>query len=115
VKRSEMVFVGLLVCVVPSALYLMSNTTRYENNEITCIAENDIFKLSYETLSINETITFEQKNKKIPLTVSEVSSSSFSFVDDTKTYKINFETDNALIIEDGVNEIFTCKRDVFKM
>jgi hypothetical protein len=115
VKRSEMVFVGLLVCVVPSALYLMSNTTRYENNEITCIAENDIFKLSYETLSINETITFEQKNKKIPLTVSEVSSSSFSFIDDTKTYKINFETDNALVIEDGVNEIFTCKRDVFKM
>jgi hypothetical protein len=115
VKRSEMVFAGLLVCVVPSALYLMSNTTRYENNEITCIAENDIFKLSYETLSINETITFEQKNKKIPLTVSEVSSSSFSFVDDTKTYKINFETDNALVIEDGVNEIFTCKRDVFKM
>ena len=114
-KRSEMVFAGLLVCVVPSALYLMSNTTRYENNEITCIAENDIFKLSYETLSINETITFEQKNKKIPLTVSEVSSSSFSFIDDTKTYKINFETDNALVIEDGVNEIFTCKRDVFKM
>ncbi len=114
-KRSEMVFVGLLVCVVPSALYLMSNTTRYENNEITCIAENDIFKLSYETLSINETITFEQKNKKIPLTVSEVSSSSFSFIDDTKTYKINFETGNALVIEDGVNEIFTCKRDVFKM
>jgi hypothetical protein len=115
VKRSEMVFVGLLVCVVPSALYLMSNTTRYENNEITCIAENDIFKLSYETLSIDETITFEQKNKKIPLTVNEVSSSSFSFVDDTKTYKINFETDNALVIEDGVNEIFKCKRDVFKM
>ena len=114
-KRSEIVFVGLFVCVVPPALYLMSNTTRYENNEITCIAENDLFKLSYETLSIDETITFEQKNRKISLTVSEVSSSSFSFVDDTKAYKINFETDNALVIEDGVNEIFKCKHDVFKM
>ena len=114
-KRSEMLFIGLLLCVVPPALYLMSNTTRYENNEITCIAENDVFKLSYETLSIDATITFEQKNKKMSLTISEVSSSSFSFIDDTKSYKINFETDNALVIEDGVNEIFKCKHDVFKM
>ena len=84
-KRSEILFAGLLVCVVPPVLYLMSNTTRYENNEITCMAKNDIFRISYETLSINETITFEQQNTQIQLKVNEVSSGSFSFSAKNKT------------------------------
>tara|TARA_B100000780_G_scaffold122545_1_gene85911 strand:+ start:165 stop:512 length:348 start_codon:yes stop_codon:yes gene_type:complete len=115
VKRSEIVFVGLIALMVPPILYLMSSTTRYENNEITCVTENDIFKLSYETLSIDEIITFEQDDKKIQLAITEILPSSFSFVDDTKTYKINLESDNALVIEDGVNEIFNCEYEVFKM
>lgn len=114
-KRSEILFAGLLVCVVPPVLYLMSNTTRYENNEITCVAENDIFKLNYETLSVNDIITFEQQDTEIKLTVSEILPGSFSFSDDTKTYKISLESETALVIEDGVNEIFNCKHEVFKM
>ena len=114
-KRSEILFAGLLVCVVPPVLYLMSNTTRYENNEISCTAKNDIFRISYETLSINETITFEQQNTQIQLEVNEVSSGSFSFSAENKTYKINLEADTALVIKDGVNEIFNCKHEVFKM
>ena len=114
-KRSEMVFIGLLTLAVPPTLYLMSNTTRYENNEITCVKGNDLFKLSYETLSIDEIITFEQSNNKKQLAVNEILPSSFSFVDHTKTYKIDFESDNALVVEDGVNEIFKCRHEVFKM
>ena len=114
-KRSEMIFVGLLALAVPSTLYLMSNTTRYENNEITCITGNDIFKLSYETLSIDEIITFEQDNEKIQLAVSEILPNSFSFVDNTKTYKIDFGSNKALVIEDGVSEIYKCEHKVFKM
>ena len=114
-KRTEILFVGLLVCVVPPTLYLMSNTTRYENNEITCLAGDDIFKLSYDTLSVNATITFENQDTQIQLAVNAVSSGSFLFSDNNKTYTIDLETSTALVIEDGVNEIFNCTHEVFKM
>ena len=114
-KRSEVLFACLLLCVVPPSLYLMSNNTRYESNEITCILESDIFKLSYETLSINKSITFEHKNIKKQIEITEVLSNSFSFIHDTKTYKIGIQSKNALVIEDGVNEIFKCDHIAFKM
>ena len=114
-KRSELLFTAALICVVPPILYLMSGNTRYEANEITCVNKNSVFKLSYESLSTNESLTFENETMQAQLQISDVTTNSFSFSNDTKTYKINLDADNALVIEDGVNEIFECDHKVFKM
>jgi hypothetical protein len=115
VKRPEVIFVALLVCVLPPALYLMSNNTRYESHEIICLNESSAFKLSYESLSLNENIMFEDNDIQKQVQVSEVTPNSFFFLDNGKSYKINLEADNALVIDEGVNEIFRCTHEIFKM
>ena len=114
-KRPEVLFAALLICVVPPTLYLMSNNTRYESNEITCLNKSGAFKLSYESLSINESIMFEDNDTQRQVQVDEVTPDSFSFLNKSKAYKINLKADTALIIEEGVNEIFRCAHEVFKM
>lgn len=114
-KRSELLFTAALICVVPPILYLMSGNTRYEANEITCVNKDSVFKLSYESLSANESLMFENENMQEQLQISEVATNSFLFSNNTKTYKINLDAGNALVVEDGVNEIFECKHKVFKM
>ena len=114
-KRSEILFAGLLMCVVPPALYLMSNNTRYESNEITCLNESGAFKLSYASLSLDENILFEDNNTQRQIQVNDVTPDSFSFLNKSKAYKINLEADTALVIDEGVNEIFRCAHEVFKM
>lgn len=114
-KRSELLFIAALICVVPPTLYLMSGNTRYEANEITCVNNNTVFKLSYESLSTNESLTFENEHLQEQLQITEVATNSFSFSKNTKTYKINLNANNALVVEDSVNEIFECKHKVFKM
>ena len=47
--------------------------------------------------------------------LTEVSDNTFSFSEEEKTYKINLDTLNALVIDDGVTTIFECKHDIFKM
>ena len=114
-KRPEILFVALLICVVPPTLYLMSNNTRYESNEITCLNESGAFKLSYESLSLNESIMFEDIDTQRQVQVNEVTPDSFSFLNKSKAYKINLEADTALVVEEGVNELFRCTHEVFKI
>ena len=114
-KRPEVLFVALLVCVVPPTLYLMSNNTRYESHEITCLNESGAFKLSYESLSLNENILFEDSETQRQVQVNEVTPDSFSFLSNSKAYKINLEADTALVVDEGVNEIFRCAHEVFKI
>jgi hypothetical protein len=115
VKRPEVLFIALLICIVPPTLYLMSKNTRYESHEITCLNESGAFKLSYESLSLNKSVMFEDINTQNQVQVNEVTPDSFSFMNKSKAYKINLEADTALIIEEGVNEIFRCAHEVFKM
>lgn len=114
-KRPEVLFIALLVCVVPPTLYLMSNNTRYESHEITCLNESGAFKLSYESLTLEESIVFEDNETQKQVQVSEITPDTFSFVNNNKAYKINLEADNAIVVEEGVNEIFRCAHEVFKI
>ena len=114
-KRSEILFAGLLICVVPPTLYLMSNNTRYESHEITCLNESGAFKLSYESLSLNESLMFEDNDTQRQVQVNEVTPDSFSFLNKSKAYKIDLEADTALVVDEGVNEIFRCAHEVFKI
>lgn len=93
----------------------MSNTTRFETHEITCATKNDIFKVNYKTLSVGEMLTLERDGTQISVTLTEVSSNSFSFSEQTKDYKIYLDSVSALTIQDGVNEIFNCEINSFKM
>jgi hypothetical protein len=47
--------------------------------------------------------------------VNEVTPDSFSFLSNSKAYKINLEADTALVVDEGVNEIFRCAHEVFKI
>jgi len=115
VRRTEILFVGVLLFVVPAALYFMSNTTRYESHEMTCSAENETFKVNYETLSIGKVVLLEKNKMQRPVMLNDMASNSFSFSDEAKTYKINSKSLDALVSDDGVNTFFDCTHDVFKM
>ena len=114
-KRSEVLFIGTLLCAVPLGLYFMSNTTRYESHEIECISKNKFFKVNYETLSVEKMAILEKNKTQRSVVLTEVSDNTFSFSEEEKTYKINLDTLNALVIDDGLTTIFECKHDIFKM
>ena len=114
-KRPEVLFIAILICVVPPTLYLMSNNPRYESHEITCLNASGAFKLSYESLSPNESIMFEDIDTQRQVQVNEVTPDSFSFLSNSKAYKIDLEADTALVVEEGVNELFRCTHEVFKI
>ena len=114
-KRKEILFVVLLLFVVPAALYLMSNTTRYESHEMICSTTSETFKVNYETLSMGKVVILERNRMQRSVVLTDVAANSFSFSDETKTYKINSKSLDALVIDDGVNTLFECTHDVFKM
>ena len=114
-KRKEILFVVLLFFVVPAALYFMSNTTRYESHEMICSTTSETFKVNYETLSTGKVVILEKNQMQRSVVLTNVAANSFSFSDETKTYKINSKTLDALVIDDGVNTFFECTHDVFKM
>ena len=114
-KRPEVLFIAILICVVPPTLYLMSNNPRYESHEITCLNESGAFKLSYESLTLEESIVFEDNETQKQVQVSEITPDTFSFLSNSKAYKIDLEADTALVVEEGVNEIFRCAHEVFKI
>ena len=118
-KRKEVLFVVLLLFVVPAALYFMSNTTRYESHEMICSTTSETlsetFKVNYETLSTGKVVILEKNQMQRSVVLTNVAANSFSFSDETKTYKINSKTLDALVIDDGVNTFFECTHDVFKM
>ena len=72
-KRSEVLFIGTLLCAVPLGLYFMSNTTRYESHEIECISENKFFKVNYETLSVEKMAILEKNKTQRSVMLTEVS------------------------------------------
>ena len=114
-KRKEIIFVGLLLIVVPVALVFMSNTTRYESHEMICSTTSETFKVNYEKLLMGKVVILKENQMQRSVVLTDVAANSFSFSDETKTYKINSKSLDALVIDDGINSFFECTHDVFKM
>ena len=114
--RKEIIFTAAILLILPLVIFFMTQNTRFEENILKCMSQNNIFKLTYAQLGVKAPISFEKNDIKLEkIMIDKFENNTFYFRHEYSDYKLNVIELLATETLKSETQIYKCELTKFKM